>query len=681
MFKKNLKTYCFLFSLSVCCNSGIAQLYVTIPWSSSLNETFGNGKANPGPLNIGHTDFEYVTYNPPGSGTYSVIFSNNDAGHIFFGPFPTTKPVPGYKMIVSYDGSFTNKIVFSDTVRNLCNKTKYLFWAGINNVAFGSCLYPDLSFNVETTSGTLIKSFQTGRVGGSSSEDNYSWYYGYYSKMPPGPPVSFYGGVFEVPAGNTDVVVKIITNPSTARPQCTATFELDNIIVMPIGPDVRVSSPKYPGGWITGSCFEGNVPLDLNAKIDSGYLDFGMPNYILDQYANPAFQWQQSLDEGYTWTDIPGETNINLSHNFNIPDTFWVRLRTSELEDISNQNCSNVSNIMKVEVDSRPLDFSFTTNSPVCTNGDLKLSVTGGATYNTYGPNGFSDNSAFPHVYHPSLADSGWYYSEITTFGGCKVVDSEFVKIIGVNPVTNPDRFICYGDTVHLHASEGVSYSWTPPDGLNNSAVSDPTASPTKSTKYEVMVTDNNGCQLPEDEVVNLRNGLLKAMISGPDIVCPEDIVPFKDSSIGQIKSWEWNLGNGSTSSLQNPTAQHYPPNGAFFSISLSITDTAGCEATMQKIIRSVNNCYIAVPNAFTPNNDGLNDFLYPLNAYKATHLEFKVFDRWGRLLFQTNDWTRKWDGTFGGSPQPAGVYVWMLSYTDDRQQQIFLKGTTLLVR
>jgi gliding motility-associated-like protein len=94
-----------------------------------------------------------------------------------------------------------------------------------------------------------------------------------------------------------------------------------------------------------------------------------------------------------------------------------------------------------------------------------------------------------------------------------------------------------------------------------------------------------------------------------------------------------------------------------------------------------VNNCYIAVPSAFTPNHDGLNDYLYPLNAYKATNLNFIVYDRLGRILFETKDWTKKWDGTVAGMTQPAGTYVWILNYTDENNIKVSLKGTTVLIR
>jgi gliding motility-associated-like protein len=88
------------------------------------------------------------------------------------------------------------------------------------------------------------------------------------------------------------------------------------------------------------------------------------------------------------------------------------------------------------------------------------------------------------------------------------------------------------------------------------------------------------------------------------------------------------------------------------------------------------------VPSAFTPNNDGKNDFLYPLNALKVDNLEFKVYNRVGQLVFATKDWTKKWDGKINGVPQDTGIYAWLLRFIhQDTGEKVFLKGTTLLMR
>ncbi len=134
----------------------------------------------------------------------------------------------------------------------------------------------------------------------------------------------------------------------------------------------------------------------------------------------------------------------------------------------------------------------------------------------------------------------------------------------------------------------------------------------------------------------------------------------------------------------QTPAPLHYPilSNEKTYPISLIVKKVAGCFDTAINNLKVLKSCYIAVPNAFTPNGDGLNDYLYPLNAYKADNLEFSVYNRVGQLVFHTNDWTRKWDGTIKGNPQDSGIYVWILKYTNrDTGKKVFQKGSTVLIR
>jgi len=170
-----------------------------------------------------------------------------------------------------------------------------------------------------------------------------------------------------------------------------------------------------------------------------------------------------------------------------------------------------------------------------------------------------------------------------------------------------------------------------------------------------------------------------------PDILCPEDSAVFLNKSTGPIDSWSWIFGNSRSSTLETPTAQRYPLTGkeTYYTVGLTVRSSLiGCTETMTKQIRILSSCYIAVPSAFTPNNDGLNDYLYPLNALKADNLNFRVFNRWGQLVFSTNDWLKKWDGTIGGIQQAAGMYVWILQFTHhDTGKKVEMKGTTVLIR
>ncbi len=688
-------------AVSSCIICLAADAQITIPWSSSLNVNFGRGISNPGPpLSVGKTDFTYTTDLCPQQGYYTVVNSINcgypldlsrDAGITYNSDFQYAFPESdsgGYMMLVNAGVSPNPTIVFQDTVKNLCSNSGYLFWAGISNLSFASCGHPNFTINIETTNGQIIKTFQTGDLGLSTLDTNhFAYYLGYSSLLTPAPKSTFpffYGLFFTPPAGVTDVVAKIILDPLKVFSECEVHFALDNIVMMPVSSQIQIQNPTYPDGWIIGTCFQGNNPLILNGSIDYDSLIFGLTKFAGTPYQNPAYQWQQSLDGGYTWADVPGETNINLSYQFNNPDTFLVRLRGADASNINNLNCNVTSNVIKVQVDGLPKSFSFSSNSPVCEDSDVVLKLDGGAYYTTFGPNGFSDNTAFPHVYHPSLADSGWYYSNITTYGGCYIKDSTYVIIRGPNLKIGLSDSVCYGTTFQLSASGGIKYLWTPSTGLSDPNISNPTATPYVTTKYTVQVTDTSGCSAFGSETVILKDTLFKALFNLPEFACPKDIVVIHDSSIGKIASWNWNFGNGETSNQQDPNSQTLLTTGNIttnYEVRLIVTDSSGCSDSSYKIISSVPNCFIAVPSAFTPNGDGKNDYLHPLNLYKATNIKFRVFNRYGQLVFESHDINSKWDGTVGGLNQPAGTYVWMLEYNDEKNEKISLKGTTVLIR
>lgn len=198
------------------------------------------------------------------------------------------------------------------------------------------------------------------------------------------------------------------------------------------------------------------------------------------------------------------------------------------------------------------------------------------------------------------------------------------------------------------------------------------------------LTVSNGVCTDSGKAVVSIADLRVKAAFEFPAFACPGDTIRFVDKSTGPVAAWKWNFGNGRQSTLQEPPYQFYTGNGplAKVPVELVVSHANGCSDTLTQIISVPNNCYIAVPNAFTPNADGLNDFLYPLNAWKATNLIFRVFNRYGQLIWETNDWTRKWDGGSGAQKSPAGTYVWMLTYTEqDTGKKIVKKGTTLLIR
>ena len=201
--------------------------------------------------------------------------------------------------------------------------------------------------------------------------------------------------------------------------------------------------------------------------------------------------------------------------------------------------------------------------------------------------------------------------------------------------------------------------------------------------KKIILAVSNGFCSDTSSQIIDL-GVQLKAAFQTDSMICPEDSATFLNQSSGNIISYYWDFKNGSISTDQNPLPQKYPitlmENN--YSVLLVVENALGCYDTAVHNITVLKSCYIAVPNAFTPNGDGLNDYFYPLNAFKAENLEFKVYNRLGQLVFETNDWTKKWDGTINGHPQDAGVYVWTLKYTVRQTgKTVFTKGSAVLIR
>ena len=202
----------------------------------------------------------------------------------------------------------------------------------------------------------------------------------------------------------------------------------------------------------------------------------------------------------------------------------------------------------------------------------------------------------------------------------------------------------------------------------------------------------------PKETTLNVSNGFcsstitktitlpekIKAAFEATEFVCPDDLEIINNLSSGEIVSWAWDFGNGVRSTLKNPPAQSYGAvtENSIIKILLTVKDAKGCIDTASQFITVVDNCLIAVPSAFTPNGDGLNDFLYPLNAYKATNLSFSVYNRFGERVFFTRSWLDKWDGKFKRKDADPGAYVWILSYIDsDSNKAIFKRGSVILIR
>jgi gliding motility-associated-like protein len=247
-------------------------------------------------------------------------------------------------------------------------------------------------------------------------------------------------------------------------------------------------------------------------------------------------------------------------------------------------------------------------------------------------------------------------------------------------------KYGCARDTInyfHNGNNEVNLWKWNF-DRTRSSNLQNPTILyGTFGEKKTYLIVSNGICRDTSDTVKIFLDNALDAAFEATSIVCPNEFATFVNKSTGNIVSWNWDFGNGSTSNLKDPPPQSYMPSRVTRDVypRLIIQNNLGCFDTAKQKIVVPNSCYIAVPNAFTPNSDGLNDELYPLNAYKAADLLFRVYNRVGQLVFETRDWTKRWNGRFKGQPADLGTYVWILTYTNtDTGKRVQQKGSTILL-
>jgi gliding motility-associated-like protein len=610
-------------------------------------QDFGVGNNDPAtigiPLPSSKSDFTFSNSVCPLPGSYTIIRRvpvascfNSEWIQLTHDADPQTSF--GMMMVVNNNMSAVSRTIYRDTITTpLCPGelyycSAYLINLDENKPCPSGTDFPVIELRVETENGVVLtKDTTRPSLGYASNAFGYK-----FTDM---------GIYFYMPGGVNKLVVKMTLLPSFGA--CAEDFAIDAIGIKSVGPGVAIKFPDEPNTTIIKSvCFQSNSSISLTGNMD-------------DYYPNPVLQWQQSTDSGAIWTDIPGAN--------------------------ANPNCRVISNVLRVRVDGLPSNYVIKNNSPVCAGQPLQFNAEGAASYEWNGPNNFYDIIPYPSIYKTKLADSGWYHVQVKSLGGCIKEDSVYAKIIGTDVHGWPDTVLCAGNTVRLNVNEGVSYLWSPAATLSSATVKNPTATPLSTTNYIVKLTDSYGCSDTSHVLVQVKNKIpVKALFDNNNYLCPvTDSIKFTDNSEGIIKSWLWNFGNGFSDTVKNPLTQYYSVNSSTsqYLVSLKVTDTSGCVDELTKWLQVVPMCNIAVPNAFTPNNDGLNDYLFPLNAYKATNLSFRVYNRTGQLVFQGNDLTKKWDGKINNIEQPAGVYVWVLDYLDVTGKRIFQKGTTLLIR
>jgi gliding motility-associated-like protein len=338
--------------------------------------------------------------------------------------------------------------------------------------------------------------------------------------------------------------------------------------------------------------------------------------------------------------------------------------------------------------------------SSIATNGS-DFSVTGPSPVIVSGAAGNCANGVTPYVvinFASAIYNKGAYTVTLKAgTDGNIVLDecgqetpSQTITFTTVDTVSADFQYsINYGctkDTIffsHTGAHDVNRWIWN----INTLAVTTQLTSaivPASSSNHVRLFVSNGVCMDSVSKTIDLDNEV-KASFTADDIICPEDKLAVANTSTGIIDSWRWNYGSLGTSLVKDPSPFLFPTlsREIKYPVKLVVSNQSlGCSDSVIKLITVLDFCSTDIPNAFTPNNDGLNDNFGPHNALKADNYQFRIYNRWGQLIFESKDWKRRWDGKFNGRLQGTGVYVWMLTFTHrDTGQKVLKKGTVTLIR
>ncbi|TFV97224.1 PKD domain-containing protein [Algoriphagus kandeliae] len=166
-------------------------------------------------------------------------------------------------------------------------------------------------------------------------------------------------------------------------------------------------------------------------------------------------------------------------------------------------------------------------------------------------------------------------------------------------------------------------------------------------------------------------------IIEKEDIPLGEDVY-FNDLTRGNAQKWDWDFGDGNTSTLQNPV-HSYNKIGTY-TVQLRVIDEIGCVSIYEMLVNVVDEFDVIVPNAFTPN--GLKNQFFKPEFRGISSMEFYIFNTWGELIYQTNSLEDKgWDGTLNGKDAPNGNYVYRGRFVSRGGEVIEKSGVFILIR
>lgn len=385
---------------------------------------------------------------------------------------------------------------------------------------------------------------------------------------------------------------------------------------------------------------------------------------------------------GLTWRwIIPGQASVTTAQT---PPIQWNTIGTYTLSLLADNGACTDSVVHILKVSDLPAISTGPANARVCLGDTLDLLVQG--------------NGQHSWLANPYLRQQGnngarvwpvqdaWFNVQSISADGCRSADS--IKVTVVQPFTiqvDTEAEACLGKPVTLSASGAAIYQWSPATGLSGSTVANPIASITASAVYKVAGRDAFGCFADSAEV-KVTIHPLPVVNAGADVSVPggQPVNLSATSSLSNV-TWNWSPGTYlSCTNCANPVSKPLRD----ISYTVTAATTQGCMASDSvnvKVLCSAESIFI--PNAFTPNGDGLNERFGVLGGGFSLIKFFRISDRWGKVVFERRDVLPTevaafWNGRYpDGSPAVSGSYIYTIQVECSTGLLFDYKGSVSLIR
>lgn len=400
-----------------------------------------------------------------------------------------------------------------------------------------------------------------------------------------------------------------------------------------------------------------------------------------------VFQNSSSSSDAYLWDFGNGDTsttNFNPIINYTNPGVYNVYLYVTDSVCLLTDTAQTTVTI------SSPIQLTMPATVNMCSPVELNLTPNSFGTGTTFI---WSSTINFTDTLNSSITDSvltitppgsGTYYLQVSN-GGCQKTDSVSVEFTSSAIQLSANDSICKGDSslitvTNLNPTIQFTYTWTPATIVSPTSGNSVWAQPLSTQFIVVTANSSTGCLIKDSILIAVSSIDGTAVIaSASNYTVP---VGATVTLLGQPSgySYQWSPSVG----VQYPTQQQTSAQVDVSTIyTFSVTDGI-CTKSDTVQIKTVNylcgNAYIYVPNAFSPNSDGENDVLY-VRGQMIENMLFRIFDRWGELIFESTNRLDGWDGTYKGKQLDPDVYDYYLQATCIDGNEAIIKGNITLLK